>query len=554
MLNSWKRTWLGLVLVVVLVGAVGLLASCGGTTTTTSGAPTGGATTTAAASDLASDQTFIINIKEEPPSLDPNIATDTTSALIINNIFEGLTRMDGDGKVFPGLAEKWEVSPDGLTYTFNLRGTDKWSNGDVVTSQDFKNSWTRILDKKTAGEYAYELFYIKGATEWNAGTGTADQMAIDATDPKVLKVTLTSKVPWFVGLMAHQAYFPIPLKTVEQFGDKWTEPENIVTCGPFKLASWKHSSEVNLEKSADWRDASKVTLNTIKMVMILAETTGVAAFENGEIDVQETLPVADIDRLKTLPEYTVFPYLGTYYMGFNIKNPALAKVEVRKALGMAIDRQALIDNILKMGQKPATGWAPEGLPGFETWHKDNWPATADVAQAKQLLAAAGYPDGAGLPEIVMYYNTSESHKAVFEAIQEQWKAIGVKSTLKNMEWKQYMAFLPKDPSVMAFRMGWIADYVDAENFFVQLTTDSGNNYTRWSNKTYDKLETTSLDATTDADRYKAYADQEKILFDDVPVAPIYWYTNPQLVKKYVQGYHPNSMSFTNLETVKILKH
>ncbi|MCJ7795968.1 MAG: ABC transporter substrate-binding protein, partial [Thermoleophilia bacterium] len=163
-MKNWKRTWLGLVLIVVVIGIVGVLASCGGTDETTTVPPSGETTTTAgAAGDLAADQTITINIKSEPRSLDPNIATDTTSALIINNIFEGLTRMDGDGNVFPGLADTWEVSPDGMTYTFNLRGTDKWSNGDVVTSQDFKNSWTRILDPKTAGEYAYELFYIKGA-------------------------------------------------------------------------------------------------------------------------------------------------------------------------------------------------------------------------------------------------------------------------------------------------------------------------------------------------------------------------------------------------------
>jgi oligopeptide transport system substrate-binding protein len=554
-LRSLKRTWLGLVLVVVVIGMVGLLSSCGGTDDTATTVPPEGVTTTApAVSDLAPDQTLIENIKEEPPSLDPNIATDTTSSCIINNIFEGLTRMAPDGSVFPGLAEKWEVSPDGLTYTFYLRGTDKWTNGDVVTSQDFKNSWTRILDPKTAGQYAYELYYIKGATEWNDGSGTADKLAIDATDPKVLKVTLTSKVPWFVGLMAHTAYFPVPLKTIEQFGDKWTEPANIVTCGPFKLTGWNHASDLTMEKSADWRDASKVTLTKITKVMIGEETTGVAAFENGEIDIQQQLPVADIDRIKTLPEYVVFPYLGVYYMGFNTTNPALAKVEVRQALGMAIDRQGIIDNVVKQGQAPATGWAPPGLPGFDTFHKDNWPASPDVAKAKELLAAAGYPDGAGLPEITIFYNTSESHQAIMEAIQEQWKAIGVKSVLKNMEWKQYIDFLPKDPSVQAYRMGWIADYVDAENFYGLLTTKSGNNYTRWGSTTYDDTLKGSLDAATESDRYKAYGQLEQILADEAPATPIYWYTNPQLVKLYVKGYAPNAMSMTNFETISILKH
>ena len=185
-------------------------------------------------------------------------------------------------------------------------------------------------------------------------------MAIDATDPKVLKVTLKAPTPWFVPLMAHQAYFPIPKKTVDEFGDKWTEPANIVTNGPYKLTSWNHDSDITLEKWADWRDAANVTLDTIKMVMINEDTTGVAAFENGEIDIQSDLPIADMDRLKALPEYNVFPDLGVYYLGFNVSQSRWTTSDVRKALALAIDRQSIVDNVTKAGQIPASGFTPRG--------------------------------------------------------------------------------------------------------------------------------------------------------------------------------------------------
>jgi len=553
-LKNWKRAWFALTVVVVLVGLAGLLVSCGGTTTTT--APAGDTTTTAAASDLAPEQTLNVNINSEPPTLDPNLASDTTSVKVINNIFEGLVHLNFDGSTSPAAAESSEVSADGLTYTFNFRGTDKWSNGDTVTSQDFKASWLRILDPATAADYAYQLYFVKGAEDFNGGKGTADQVAIDATDPKVLKVTLKAPTPWFIPLMSHNAYFPIPAKTVEQFGDKWTEPANIVTNGPYKLTSWNHDSDITLDKWADYRDAAGITLNTIKMVMITEATTGVAAFEAGEIDIQPEMPTADMDRLKTLPEYIVFPMLGVYYMGFNVEAKPLDNVDVRKALSLAIDRQSIVDNVTKAGQVPATGFIPAGMPGFDVIKKDYIKPTAQVDQAKQLLTTAGFPDGKGLPEIVIYYNTSEGHQAIAEAIQEQWKAIGVNATLKNMEWKQYLEFVQNDPSVMVFRMGWVADFGDAYNFFDVLRGGGGNNWTRWKNATYDEGLTTSLNAASEADRFKIYSDMEDILsVQDMPVAPVYWYTNPELVKSYVQGYEPNPLGeTTNFWTVKILKH
>jgi len=534
-LNKWRHVWLGVILIVVLVAGASVVAGCGG--------------------DEAEGKVLKINVNTEPPSLDPNLATDTTSALVINNIFEGLVHIDPSGEPYPGVAESWDVSDDGLVYTFNLRGDDTWTNGDTVTSQDFKNSWLRTLNPETGAAYAYMLYFIDGAAAYNSGEGAAEDVGIETPDETTLVVTLGDPAPWFVPVLSHQSFFPINKATVDEFGDKWTEPENIVTNGAFTLEAWKHDSDLLLKKSGDWREADSVMLGTIEMPIITEATTGVASFESGEIDIQMDMPTSDMSRLKELPEYENFPMLGVYYYGFNVEHPPLDDVRVRKALALAIDRQAIIDNVAQADQLPATGVTPKGMPGFDVLEQDYLGPTPQVDKAKALLAEAGYPDGEGLPEITIYHNTSEGHQAIATAIQSQWAAIGVNATIKNMEWKQYIDYVQNNDEVMVYRMGWVADFADAYNFLDLFRGGGGNNYTRWGNDTYDQGLADALKATSSEGRWDIYKSMEDILTEDMPVMPIYWYTNPELVADYVSGYHPNPLGgLTNLWKVSVEDH
>lgn len=305
----------------------------------------------------AADGTITVNWAAEPPSLDPGLASDTTSSNILLNIMDPLVKLNADLEPVPALAESWETSEDGTTVTFTLREDGQWTNGDPVTAGDFEYSWKRTVSPELAADYAYQFSGIVGADDYNSCEencdAVRDAMGVKALDDRTLEVTLTSAQPWFIQQMAHHSFLAVHQETVEQFGDRWTEAENIVTNGPFMLETWDHNSRIDMVKWADWRDADSVSLERVNGRMITEGTTGVQAFEAGEVDVTEGLPPEDLPRLKELPEYQQYASLGVYYYGINVKN--VTDVNQRKAMALAIDRRSIIDNIAQADQLPANG-------------------------------------------------------------------------------------------------------------------------------------------------------------------------------------------------------
>jgi len=524
-----------LLLVVGLLGAFALVAAgCGGSNEESSGGTSsGGSETTAAA-----NQTMTIGWGAEPPSLDPGLATDTTSSNVLLNIMDPLVRLNPDTlEAVPSLAESWDVSSDGKTVTFHLRQDGKWTNGDPVTASDFVYSWKRTLSPELAADYAYQLYGIVGAQEYNACQkncdALADKVGVSAPDDYTLVVKLTSPQPWFIQQASHHSFLAVNQAAVEQFGDKWTEPQNIVTDGPFKLAKWEHDAEIDLVKNDAWRDAADVSLTSIPGKIIVDGTTRVQAFESGEIDALDGggLPPDEIARLKDTPEYESYPALGTYYYGFNIKN--ISDIHERRALSLAVNRQEIIDQIAQADQIPATGMSPEGISGFDTINPDSpWtPAAGDLTQAKDELSQAASPK----MDINLFFNDSPGHKEIATAVQAQWKELGINTTLKQQEWAQYLEFLgpPPNDAVDVYRLGWIYDYPDAINGLDLWTCDSGNNNTNYCDKSYDDLVAQARQTPDDSARYDIYAQLEDKLFGQdgaLPILPIYWYTYPNLEK------------------------
>jgi ABC-type oligopeptide transport system substrate-binding subunit len=505
----------------------------------------------------------------EPPSLDPGLATDTTSSNVLLNIMDPLVRLGPapDLAPQPSLAKSWDVK--GNVVTFHLRNDGRWTNGDPVTAQDFEYSWKRTVSPELGADYAYQFFGIKGAAEYNScdpktgkdattkkpcnSNALKDAMGVKALDNSTLQVTLTSVQPWFEQQVAHSSFLAVNRKAVERWGEKWTAPGHIITDGAFKLASWKHNATIDLVKNDKWRDAKDVALKKVNGKIIVEGTTRVQAFEAGEVDALDGagLPSAEMSSLKKLPEYEVYPGLGVYYYGFNVKK--ITDVNQRRAMAIAIPRQMIIDRITQDGRLPATSVTPKGMPGFDVIKQDFLPANGDIKLAKQYMAKVASP----AKKIALYYNNAPGHREIAVTIQAVWNQLGIQTTIKQMEWGQFLEFLgpPPNTAVDVYRNGWVGDFVDDINFLDLFTCTSGNNNTNWCNKSYDALIAQAEKTPNNAERYKIYAKAEAILTGkdgDMPVAPITWYTYPNLEKLSVKDtFNINLLDQFDLSKVKV---
>ena len=524
-----RNPWLLLVAALLAVLALGV-AGCGGDDEGDGdvGQDTG------ATEEPAAEQVITIGWGAEPPSLDPGLATDTTSANVIANIMDPLVVLDENLEPQPNLAESWEESEDGTTVTYHLRQDGMWTNGDPVTAADFEYSWKRTLSPELAADYAYQLYGIVGAQEYNACERNCEQLAdevgVTAVDDYTLEVQLTSPQPWFVGQSAHHSFLAVNQSAVEEFGEQWTEPENIVTNGPFQLEAWEHEASIDLVKWDEWRNADDVDLTRVNGLIIVDGTTRVQSFEAGEIDALDgaALPPAEMSRLKELEEYEQYLYLGTYYYGFNVENVGL---EQRRAMSLAVDRQTIIDNIAQADQVPGSSMTPPGIPGYDVINPESpWtPASGDIEQAQSVMETASNAK----TNINLFHNNAPGHREIAVAIQDMWSELGINTTIRAQEWAQYLEFLGPPPSnqVDVYRLGWIYDFADAINGLELWTCDSGNNNTNFCNEEFDGLVAEARQTPDDDARFEIYAQAEQIMFGEdgeMPIMPIYHYTLPNL--------------------------
>jgi len=493
-----------------------------------------------------------LNLHTEPPTADPGIAEDTTSGAILRATFDGLTRTNEDGKPHESIAEKIEVSPDGLTYTFKLRDA-KWSNGDPVTAHDFEFAWKRVLDPKTAANYAYQLYYVKNAEKANKGEAKLDDVGVKALDDKTLEVKLENPTPYFLELTAFYTYYPVNKKVVEA-DPKWAnDAKTHVGNGPFKLESWEHKSKLVLVKNDNYWDKDAVKLDRIEFSMVEDENTELSMFENGELDWAgqplSNLPIDAIPALKDSGTLKTQPIAGTYWYKFNVEQAPFNNVKIRKAFTYALNRQAIIDNVTQTNQQPAMGAVPPSMSlKPDGYFKDN-----DVETAKKLLEEGMKELGiTKLPPITLSYNTSENHKKIAEAIQDQWKkAFGVEVKLENKEWKVYLEDMHQGKFQIG-RMGWLGDFNDPINFLeLYKDKDGGNNDTRWENPKYKELLNKSALETDPEKRKAILAEAEAILMDEMPIAPIYFYTQSWVQNENVKGVIMDGLGFVDYKWATI---
>ncbi|MER3449702.1 MAG: peptide ABC transporter substrate-binding protein [Chloroflexota bacterium] len=512
------------------------------------------------AGGLAKEQVIRIPLTE-PPTLDPGLATDTVSLDVIVQLFDGLVGFDDAGNIFGIHAEKWDVSSDGITYTFYLRPGIKWSNGRPITAQDYEWAWKRNIDPKTASDYATTLFPIKNAQAIHEGKANPQTLGVRARDDRTLEVTLEAPAAYFLRLASTWTMFPLPREAIEKYGDKWTEAGNIVTNGAFKMSSWRHQQEIVLERNEDyWGKKPTLQRAVYRIFPEGAEEQVLAAYENDELDVARGIPPAQVDRILNDPKFKdqikIFDQSGTMFIAVNNRRPHLRDPRVRKALGMTLERQVLIDRVLKVVAKPAYSLQPPGIMGR---NPDIWPKE-DVEAARRLMADAGYPNGQGFPEITFTYNTSAAWKALGEYLQQRWQqTLGIKVKLQEMEWRVFLQWRRTPEASQTYdvyRGGWLSDYEDPNNWYNVLwdsAEDPGVFNLGWKNPDYDRIVRQARAELDQQKRAQLYAQAEKILADEYPAIPVYHYGARHLVKPWVKNWTISRiLGFAPLRDVQIL--
>lgn len=497
------------------------------------------------------EQKVVYNLGADPKTIDPQLNSAVDGSTVIHNAFEGLMREDANSNIEPAVAESYELSEDGTVYTFHLRDC-KWSDGEPVKAGDFEYAWKRALNPDTAAEYAYQLFYLKNGEAYNTGEATADDVGVKALDDKTLEVTLESPVPYFLSLAAFPTYFPVRQDVVEANGDKWTlSPETYISNGPFKMSEWKEKESITFVKNENYWEVDKVKLDTLVFRVIDDEATYLGAFKSGELDIIESPPTTEIPTLLAEGTAEIYPYLGTYFYVFNVSEnhydeeayQFLSDPNVRKALALAIDRTLIVEKVAQGGQSPAESYVPKGIVDTEgnEFFKSYLPATADVEEAQRLLAEAGYPNGEGAPTITFTYNTGSGHQMIAQAIQDMWKNnLGINIELKNEEWAVFQDTRNNFNYSIA-RHGWIADYNDPMTFLDMWVTGSGQNNAGYSNPEYDDLINQAKSELDGNKRTELLHKAEDVLMEDMPILPIYYYTNVICANPKVKDFYKSPL-------------
>ncbi len=518
------------------------------------------------ASGKKSEEISVI-VGPEPKTIDPALNTAVDGGILALHFFEGLTKYDEKGKISEGVAKKIDVSEDGLTYTFHLRDS-KWSDGKPVTAKDFVYAWKRLVDPRTAADYSYMIEMVKGASDVISADpknpaaieAALEKMAISAPDDKTFKVELIAKTPFFLDICAFPSCMPVREDIVAN-NDKWTQdPKTYVSNGPYKMTEWKHQAVIKAVKNENYYNKKMVGPKVINFNLVEDANANLSAFKNKEVVFVDDIPNQELKSMEG-NGLKISPQLGTYYLCLNNNDPVMKNPKIRKALALAIDRHYIVEKVSMGGEKPADAFVPVGVKGEKDgvdFNKDakKWYSIKksdyekNVKKAKKLLAEAGYPDGKGLPTIEIIYNTNGNHQPIMEAVQNMWKEnLGVNSNLSGQEWNVFIQ-TRKDGKYQAARHGWIADYDDPISFLDMWQIGGGNNDAKYNNPEYDKL-IEKIKATSDpAERFKDMHKAEAMLAEDVPVIPIYFYSDPMLVSDDLKGVVITNLGFKLFTYVK----
>ena len=482
----------------------------------------------------------------DPSTLYHHLTSTVAEGHIMRDLYEGLVVQGADAEVVPGVAERWDISEDGMTYTFYLREDARWSNGDPVTANDFVFAYRRIQDPATAAPYANMLYVIEGAEEANTADGALEDIAARAIDDRTLEITLKTPAPYFLELLTHQTGLPLHQASVEEHGSNYTSPGNLVTNGAYMLESFTPNDQIVLRKNPEFHDADNVAIDVVNYIPFEERATCLRRFEAGEVHSCSDVPLEQMDYMEANlgDALRIVPYLGTYYLPVKTTKEGLSDPRVRQAMSMAIDREFLAEEIWQGAMIPTHSYVPQGIgnygePAEMPYANDDMLDREDAAIA--LLEEAGY--GENELSIELLYNTSENNANTMTAIADMLGNIGIQATTVEMEGATYFNYLREDGDFDVARAGWIGDYSDPQNFlFLHESDNLGFNYSRWVNEDYDELmDQASVETDIDT-RAEILKEAETLLLQEVPVIPILYYTANALVSDRLVGWEDNVMN------------
>ena len=488
-----------------------------------------------------------VQVGPSPETIDPALNSAVDGGNMLIHAFEGLVKFDRDNNIVAGVAEKWETSDDGLTWTFHLRPDLKWSDGSSLTADDFVYSWRRVADPVTAAPYGYDLLsVVKGYDE--AAAGDVEKLAVSAPDASTFVVELSTPCIYFDKIAAFSVLVPVQKATIEKFGDSWaTKAESYVSDGPYYMTEFTDGAQIVFTKNPYYWDSANITFDQIVWHLIEDANTSYTAYNQGELQLIKDVPTEEIPSLRGNSEFNMAPIMGTYYVTFNTKKAPFDDARVREALSFAIDRKHVADVIMQGTYSPAKNFVGPGVSdaaagsSFEAvttatygdhFSTENY--AADLEKAKKLLADAGYPEGKGFPQFEYLTNDSGYHKSVAEYLQAAWAELGLTMTVNIQEWKTVTADRRSGNFDLA-RNGWVYDWDDPSNMINLLETNNGNNDGKYSSKEFDSLVDQARNATDVAVHYDLLHKAEQVLLNDAAMAPVAYYNEFWLQKSNLKG-------------------
>ena len=555
-----------IVAALAIAGAMAL-SGCGGSKSGGEGTKNGDTTQTAVGKKI-----LTIQLGPDVESIDPALNSAVDGANYILFAFDNLLKMDKDGKVVPGLAEKYEVSDDQLTWTFHLRDGLKWSDGSALTADDFVYSWQRLVDPNVAAPYAQTVLGMVEGYDDAIGRPDADgnttvdpdptKLKVEAPDEKTLIVHMAKPTPYFDKLAAFVSLSPVKKDVVEANPDGWSiDPKTYISTGPFKLTGWEPGSYLMFEKNENYWDADSIKLDGIKCLLMQDQNATFSAYESGDALMIKDVPTQEITTLKERSDFHIDPILGTYYLDLNTTLDEFKDPKVREALSLALDRKYISETITSGTYTPASGFVSEGVTDWNgtAWQDNITDKSAyiniddhagNLAKAKELLKEAGYENGVGLPEMVYSTNDASYHKKIAEYLQQAWGELGLKVQVNIVEWK---SFTPQRRSgnYQIARDGWVMDYNDPSNILELALTGNGNNNAKYSNPEFDALMSKAATEKDPQTRFGYLHQAEDFIMKDTAMVPLLYYNDFYLQSDKITGSWHSPDGFWHFEYADI---